>query len=119
MSDHKALPERVNYPFAVVWSTESAAYRRATVTERADMVKAREQVARDTAEWKKDSKPDAADKTWANYQEFVSMISRSPHGLKRSRFGANTSQRTRHAAVDTLLSVVPRGYGKRDGVIEW
>ena len=113
------MPEQTDYPFPVVWSTESASYRPATVAEIDRQIHAQVQVAHDTAQWKRDSKPDAQDRTWAQYQEFVSMISRSPHGLKRSRGAWRGSARTRHAAVDTLLAVVPRGYGKRDGVIEW
>lgn len=111
-------PADVEYPFPVVYSTESGDYRRATVAEIDRQIHAQARVSNGVAGWKADNKPDAADRTWAAYQEFVSMISRSPHGVKRTR---HTSQhlRTKHAAVDTLLAVVPAGYGKRDGVISW
>ena len=110
---------RSSYPFPVVYSVESGDYRRATKDERVRQMRAQADQAAAWKRYKDDGKPDAADRTWAAYQELVSMISRAPHGVKRSRFSQRGSLRTRHAACDTLLAVVPRGYGKRDDVIEW
>jgi hypothetical protein len=110
---------RNSYPYPVVYSVESGDYRRANKDERVRQSLAQAAQADAWQAYKDDGKPDKLDRWWAARQEFVSMISRAPHGVKRGRFGPRGSLRTRHAACDTLLAVVPRGYGKRDGVIEW
>jgi len=110
---------RATYPYPVVYSVEAGDYRRATKDERVSQLEAQAAQAAAWEAWKNDGKPDHRDRTWAPYQEFVSMISRSPFGTKQPRAWNRGSGRTRHAAVDTLLAVVPAGYGKRDGVIEW
>ena len=113
-----STPADLDYPFPVVYSTESGDYRRATVAEIDQQLHAQARVSSAWSSYKDDGKPDKLDRWWAERQEFVSMISRSPHGVKRTRHNSQTL-RTRHAAVDTLLTVIPRGYGEPDGRIQW
>ena len=76
-----------NYPYAVVYSTESRTYRCATVPEISGQLRDQGRVANSYRVWKDSNKPDAKDRAWANYRDLVSMMERSPFPPKFSARG--------------------------------
>lgn len=116
-------PDSVTYPFPVVWSTESGGYRRATVAEIDGQLRAQASVSRDVRGWKRRNEPDASDKTWANYVEFVRMVERAPFPPKNNARSWDLRQgRTRKAIpANTVLAFVGRDPSKhtRSDRVQW
>jgi hypothetical protein len=106
------------FPYRVVWDHSIGDYRKATPDEISDQLETQVRVSRDTAAWSVDNKPDKLDKWWARRVEIEHMVSRAPYPLRGTVKG-RFALRTRHAACDTLLTVVPAGYGRPANIIEW
>jgi hypothetical protein len=103
-------PDAVDYPFPVVYSTESGGYRRANVDEVSAQLRGQARQAMDYRAWQRRQRTDDMDKVWARYRDFVSMVERAPFPPKRNMRSWDLRQgRTRKAIpADTVLTFVGR-----------
>ena len=99
-----------DYPYAVVYSTESGDYRRATAAEISGQLQAQSRVHSNYRAWRSRTEPDDMDRVWARYRDFVAMVERSPFPPKRSARSWDLRQgRTRKAMpADSVLTFVGR-----------
>lgn len=111
------------YPYSVAYSTESGSYRRATLPEISQQLRAQAEASRGYRAWKTRTAPDKMDKVWANYVEMVHLVQRAPFPPKRSARSWDLRQgRTRKAApAEAVLSFVGRDPEKhtRQDRVQW